>query len=44
MVAVGSVVARDIPPYSIAGGVPARVIRKRFSAEATIERPEVYDT
>jgi len=40
VVAAGSVISRDIPPYSIAGGVPARVIRKRFSDEATIERHE----
>jgi len=40
VVAAGSVVSRDIPPYSIAGGVPARVIRKRFSDEATIKRHE----
>lgn len=29
VVAAGSVVNRDIPPYSIAGGVPARVLRTR---------------
>jgi acetyltransferase-like isoleucine patch superfamily enzyme len=31
IVAAGSVVAKDIPPYAIAGGVPARVLRYRFS-------------
>jgi virginiamycin A acetyltransferase len=33
----GAVVTRDIPPYAIAAGVPARVLRYRFSA-ATVER------
>ena len=30
MVAAGSVVTKDVEPYSIVGGVPAKVIRKRF--------------
>lgn len=29
VIAAGSVVTKDIPPYSIAGGVPAKVIRTR---------------
>lgn len=29
----GAIVTKDIPPYSIAVGVPAKVIRKRFSDE-----------
>ena len=28
---------KDVPPYTIVGGVPARLIRKRFD-EATIEK------
>ncbi len=31
IVATGSVVTKDIPPYSVAGGIPAKVIKYRFS-------------
>lgn len=37
IVAAGAVVIKDVPPYSIVGGVPAKVIRYRFD-EATVER------
>jgi phosphonate metabolism protein (transferase hexapeptide repeat family) len=30
VVGAGAVVSRDIPPYSIAAGVPAEVVRRRF--------------
>lgn len=33
VVAAGSVVTKDVPPFTIAGGNPARVIRPRFSEE-----------
>jgi acetyltransferase-like isoleucine patch superfamily enzyme len=36
VVAAWSVVSKDVPPYAIVAGVPARVVRKRFS-EQTIE-------
>lgn len=33
VVAAGAVVTKDCPPYSIIGGVPAKVIKKRFSED-----------
>ncbi|MBN7771291.1 CatB-related O-acetyltransferase [Marinobacter daepoensis] len=36
-VAAGAVVSKDVAPYALVGGVPARLIRYRFSAQ-TIER------
>lgn len=35
IVAAGSVVTKDVPPYTIVGGNPAKEIKKRFSAEET---------
>lgn len=33
VIAAGAVVTKDVPPYAIAGGVPAKVIKYRFSPE-----------
>ena len=33
IIAAGSVVTKDVAPYSIVGGVPAKVIKMRFSDE-----------
>jgi len=36
IVAAGSVVTQNIPPYTIVAGVPAKQIRKRFSVESIL--------
>lgn len=33
LIPTGAVVTKDVPPYTMAGGVPARIIRARFSPE-----------
>ena len=37
IVAMGAIVTKDVPPYAIVAGVPAKIIRYRFD-EKTIER------
>lgn len=39
VIAAGAVVTRSIPPYSIAGGVPAKILKQRFP-EDVIEEHE----
>lgn len=37
VIAAGSVVTKDIPPYAIVGGVPAKIIKYRFSPDMITE-------
>ncbi|BCA94431.1 hypothetical protein TUM19329_07920 [Legionella antarctica] len=45
IIAAGTVVTKDVSPYSIVAGSPAKVIRKRFDDEVIkrILRLKVYD-
>lgn len=40
VIAAGSVVTKDVPPYAIAAGVPARIIKMRFADEKIKEDEE----
>lgn len=41
VIAAGSVVTEDVPPYSIVGGVPAKVIKSRFTPKE-LQKVENY--
>lgn len=41
IIAAGSVVTKDVPPYSIVGGVPAKVITMRFNKDQIKKHREI---
>ncbi len=43
VVAAGAVVVRDVPPFSIVGGVPAKVIKMRFTPEQLEQHLEILN-
>lgn len=43
IVAAGAVVTKDVPPYSICGGVPACVIKKRFNEDLILIHEEIIN-
>lgn len=41
VIAAGAVVTKNTPPYSIVGGVPARVLKYRFTPEQIVEHEAI---
>ena len=44
VIAAGAVVTKDIPRYSIAAGVPAKVIKMRFTPEQIKEHEKIIES
>ena len=40
VVAACSVVTKDVPPYAVVGGVPAKILKYRFEPEQIVEHEE----
>ena len=36
VIAAGSIVTRDVPPYCVVAGIPAKVVRRRFTEEQAL--------
>jgi acetyltransferase-like isoleucine patch superfamily enzyme len=44
IVAAGSLVLKEVPPYSIVGGVPAKILKYRFSVEEIYNHESILIT
>lgn len=44
IIAMGSVVVKDVPPYSIVGANPAIIIKKRFSQAQKKEHKKMLES
>lgn len=44
IVAAGSVVTKDVPPYSVVGGVPARFIKFKWPLEDILKHERIIYT